>query len=98
MKLFDMPDDEKVFIDYKDNRLPEAAGILQPVVFYDGNAYCCMLGPRPQEAVYGRGETPHIAITNWDRDLQRRLHNPSQSDELTNYVIQKLQHGGSFMR
>lgn len=56
---------EVVAIDYTIAGIPDIARQLKPVVFIDGSAYSCLLGPDPQSGVFARGNTPLDAVKNW---------------------------------
>lgn len=69
MKQLDVPSEMKINMDFADNKVPESARTFQPVLFKDGDSYCCVLGPNQQEGVYGCGETPIAALKDWDKVL-----------------------------
>lgn len=71
-------------------KLEGAAAALKPVVFHEGNAYCCILGPDPVEGVFGCGDTPAEAVADWDETLQLRLKEAGADDPLVTYVKQVL--------
>jgi len=73
MKNINTNEVELVAIDYTSLDLPEKARQLQPIVFMDGTAYCCLLGPDPQTGVFARGNTPVEAIENWVKELPTSL-------------------------
>ena len=99
MKQLDVPDEKKVDINFESKELPEAARVLMPLVFRDGDSYCCVLGPDPHEGVFGSGKTPMNALKDWDRNLQKRkkIQNPeywstaaSSISNNTLFAIKKL--------
>lgn len=67
-------------------KLEGVAGILHPTVFHEGNAYCCILGPDPVEGVFGCGDTPEQAVSDWDETLRLRLQEGSEDDDVVAYV------------
>ena len=69
-------------LDYQANDVPATVKEFKPVVFHDGNAYCCMLGPDPQEGIFGCGESPEEAIKDWANHFDERLANPIENDPL----------------
>jgi len=75
------------------DNLPESASVLRPALWQDGDEYCALLGPDPQEGVFGCGPTPQQAIQDWDLHLQERraVHKPG--DEVVAYVEEKLAAG-----
>jgi hypothetical protein len=64
-----------------------AAIALKPVVFKDGDSYCCILGPDPQQGIFGCGDTPEEALSEWEAALQARLKNANQDDEVVKLVM-----------
>jgi hypothetical protein len=63
---------------------------LQPVVYKNGEAYNCLLGPDLEQGILGIGNTPEEAIYNWEANLQKRIQNPSEDDEVSEFVIDTL--------
>jgi hypothetical protein len=66
--------------------LTGAAELLHPVVFEEGNMFCCLLGPNPQTGVIGCGKTPHAAVLDWDSRLKKHLDTAGDADEVVQYV------------
>jgi hypothetical protein len=66
--------------------LTGAASILQPVIFKEGNAFCCILGPNAHDGVFGCGKTPQAAVKAWDKDLKKHLATAAADDEVVKYV------------
>lgn len=64
-----------------------AAQALRPVVYVEGDKYCCLLGPNPRDGVFGCGNTPDEALNNWEQHLKDRLQNPGEDDYIVNYVM-----------
>lgn len=62
------------------------AKALQPIVFKDGNSYCCFLGTDPQIGVFGCGDTPQDAVGEWDKNLKEHLSKSDEKDEVVIYV------------
>lgn len=73
-----------------DAALTGAAAVLKPVVFREGDSFCCIIGPDPVEGVFGCGDTPAEAVADWDETLQLRLREASPDDPLVKYVKQVL--------
>jgi hypothetical protein len=78
-----------VNIDYEARDIPSAAKEFKPVVFHDGDAFCCMLGPDPQAGIFGCGRTPEEAVRDWDLHFGERLAKPYENDELVKYIEEK---------
>lgn len=81
MKQFTPPIDSIV-----DAPLTGVAAALRPVVFKEGNGYCCLLGPDPQTGVMGCGDTPEAAIADWDARLRVHLANAGDDDVIVKHV------------
>lgn len=63
---------------------------LQPVVYKDGTAYNCLLGPDLERGILGTGATPEEAIYQWEKNLQQRIQEPAEDDEVAEFVIDTL--------
>lgn len=63
---------------------------LQPVVFKDGEQYCCHLGPDMENGIMGTGTSPEAAIEDWKAALKQRVQNGAEDDELANFVKDSL--------
>ena len=63
---------------------------LQPVVFKDGESFCCLLGEDRMQGIIGNGNTPEEAINNWQLNLQGRIDHHDENDELAEFVIDSL--------
>ena len=57
----------KVEINYSYEYLPTSVKNLQPLLLHDGQSYRCMLGPDQQVNIVGYGETPEVALYQWDK-------------------------------
>ena len=86
MIQLEVPDELKVAIDLDDKDIPESAKTFQPVLFKDGNSFCCVLGPDPEEGVFGCGQTPVEALKDWDKNLQQRMKVTEKNDEVALYI------------
>ena len=40
--------------------------LLKPKLYQDGNQWCCLYGENIQEGITGFGDTPHLAILDWN--------------------------------
>src|SRR3954471_13521636 len=74
-------------IDYEEGRWPESARTFRPLVYRDGESYCCLLGPDPQEGVFGCGDNVEDAVMDWDEQLQKRIQQRNMADPVTQYVV-----------
>jgi hypothetical protein len=66
------------------------AKLLNPIVFKEGNSYCCILGADPQIGVFGCGDTPQDAVNDWDNNLKEHLSKSDSDDEVVAYVKETL--------
>ena len=71
-----------VDLDYNASNIPSTVTEFKPVVFHDGDAYCCMLGSNPQEGVFGCGCSPQEAMEDWAKHFDERLEKPYENDQL----------------
>lgn len=87
-----MKDDEhrQVPINYEANEFSMEVRELRPVVFRDGESYCCLLGADPQSGVFRCGDTARQAIEDWEQHLQERMESNPKDDELVQYVKDTL--------
>jgi hypothetical protein len=77
-------------IDYSQFSIPKAVKALKPVLFQEGEGFCCLLGPDPQAGIFGCGETPEAAIADWNRHLSDRMSQPLGDDPVAQYVEEVL--------
>ena len=90
MKQLDVPAEMKVDIDLSDKKIPASAKMLMPLVFKDGDAYCCVLGPDASQGVFGSGKTVIEAIKEWDKNLERKKKITDPDDEVAFYIHETL--------
>ena len=90
MKQLDVPDEIKVEVDFSDKQVPESAKIFNPLVFKDGDSYCVVLRPDPQEGVFGCGRTPVEALKDWDEHLKEKKEITDPNDEVAFYINETL--------
>jgi hypothetical protein len=91
MEQMQIPEDMKVDVDYDTVDLPDSAKILEPVVFKEGDSYCCLLGPDPQTGIFGCGDTAELAVEDWNKNLQDAMVHITEGDpEVLKYVNEKL--------
>ena len=86
MKQLEVPSEMKVTIDFTDKKVPESARTFQPVLFKDGDSYSCVLGPDPQQGVFGSGKTPIAALKDWDKNLKQRMKANDKDDEVSLFI------------
>jgi hypothetical protein len=86
MEQMKISEDMKVPLNYDAKDLSREIKELQPVVFKEGDAYCCLLGPDPQAGIFGFGPTPKKAMTDWEQNLEKRMEKPIGDDDVAQYV------------
>lgn len=86
MEQMNVDESLKIDVDYTQEVLPKSARNLRPLVWKDNDLYNCLLGPDVNQGVFGSGETPLLAIVDWDTRLTSRLAEPKQNDEVIQYV------------
>lgn len=90
MEQMKISDDIKVPLNYDAKGLSREIKELQPVVFREGDSYCCLLGPDPQIGIFGCGSTPKKAIADWERSLEKRIEKPIGDDYVAQFVLDIL--------
>jgi hypothetical protein len=89
MKQISVPDEMRVDIDYSNKEIPESVKTFQPLLYKDGDSYCCVLGPDPQLGIFGCGDTPIHALEDWDKHL-KEFQPKGESDEVGMYIQETL--------
>lgn len=90
MEQMNVDETMKVKIDFEHEDLPQDAKELQPLVFKEGDSYCCLLGPDRTEGILGWGDSPRAAIADWSVKLQERIKIRNEDDEVANFVRDTL--------
>lgn len=90
MQQMNIPDDIRVEIDLTSESMPRTIRTLVPAVYKDGDTYCCLLGPSPDEGVFGSGSTPEAALSDWEDQLRKRIINADENDEVATYAKDAL--------
>jgi hypothetical protein len=90
MEQFNVPEEKKINIDYENAGHPDSVKTFRPLVYKEGDSYCCALGPNPKQAVIGRGDTVEQALADWNKQLQERIKNPGEDDEVALYICDTL--------
>jgi hypothetical protein len=79
---------DQVFIDYESETIPQSVYVFRPVVYEDGNAYCCILGPDREAGVFGSGTTPKDAMEDWEKHVRELIAGPKKKNSSTaQYII-----------
>ncbi|HQW16216.1 MAG TPA: hypothetical protein PKY86_05340 [Niabella sp.] len=90
MKQMKIPAAMQIDIDFEQDDLSKAVKDLHPVLWHDGQGYCCLLGPDPQEGILGCGMTKEEALSDWEINLRERVQTAGADDEVGQYVIDTL--------
>jgi predicted DNA-binding antitoxin AbrB/MazE fold protein len=90
MKQMQIDPAKIVDIDFTTPETKQTLKTLQPVVFKEGEAYCCHLGEDHTNGIMGRGNSPDEAINDWEKSLQKRIDEHDENDELAEFVIDSL--------
>jgi hypothetical protein len=90
MEQMRIPEEMLVHFNYEAKDVPQTVRELRPVIFQDGNDFCCVLGPDMKKGIFACGLSPQEALKNWQRNLDQRIKNHSDNDEVANYVVDAL--------
>jgi hypothetical protein len=90
MQQMTVPEEVTVKINPDDKSLPEAVRTLQPLVFKDRDAFCCVLGPNTEEGVFGCGDSAKAALEDWEANMRKRIIYHKKDDEVAGFIIDKL--------
>ncbi|HKG08888.1 MAG TPA: hypothetical protein VKB19_20625 [Pedobacter sp.] len=93
MEQMNIADSMKVDIDFSNQDLPASVRKLEPLVWKDGDTFCCVLGPDSQDGIFGCGESPEAALADWDAHLAQRLATSGLDDEVAQYARDVLKAG-----
>jgi len=66
--------------DYNAEDLPESVKKYHPVVYKDGDEYCCILGPNPQDGIFGSGSNVQEAVMDWDSHYRDYMADADEED------------------
>ena len=81
MEQMNINADWQVAIDYEHSDVPTAVKELKPVVWKDGDSYCCLFGTDAASGIFGCGDTPIKALLDWDDHLRERIQQADPNDE-----------------
>ena len=88
-----IPKDILVEIDFTDPSVPVSVKQFRPLLWREGNSFCCLLGPDMVHGVFGCGSTAEETLTDWSDNLQYRLDHPQENDCIVQYVEDVLHSG-----
>jgi hypothetical protein len=75
-----------VTINYDDKETPESVKQTHPILYLDGDSYCCLLGPDPEAGIFGCGPTPSQALQDFDTRFQHLLAHPVKGDPVSEFI------------
>src|ERR1700676_2936867 len=84
-----MNPEDVVEINYEEPDFPPSFLAFKPIIFKSDHLYCCLLGPNPQEGIFGFGYTVASAISQWNQEFKRRLINRPIKDPIAQFVAYK---------
>jgi len=58
-----------------DAKLNGIADKLKPAVFRQGDSYCVLYGPTPENGIFGCGISIEEALADWEGNLIKTFHN-----------------------
>ncbi|WP_134089951.1 hypothetical protein [Olivibacter sp. XZL3] len=90
MEQMRIPQEMIVPFNYESQDLPRSVKELRPVIFQDGNDFCCVLGPDTRKGIFACGLSPQEALKNWQHNLDERIKNHPDDDEVAAYIIDAL--------
>jgi len=90
MKQMNMDGLQVVEVNYQSADLPEGVRKIHPVVYKDGDSFCCLLGPDPTEGIFGCGGTQEEAVADWERHMKERVAEHVDGDEVAEEVMRAL--------
>jgi hypothetical protein len=74
-------------VDYNnDDSLPLSVKNTHPLIYLDGDTFCCVLGPDPVSGIFGRGDSLKDALDDFDKHFQELLQRPVPGDPVSEYI------------
>ena len=77
-------------LDYEVPGLSAAIRQFKPILYKEGELFCCILGPDLEQGIYSCGATEDEALKNWDAAFKDRLKSKGEDDELAQYLKDTL--------
>lgn len=71
-----------VQVDYDNVKYSDEIRTYRPAVYKDGDSFCCLLGPDPQEGIFGCGDSPDDALEDWRNEFHHRLAEAGEDDPI----------------
>jgi hypothetical protein len=79
-----------ISINYEDLNLPPSFLAFKPILFKNGELYCCLLGPNPHEGIFGFGRSVDSAISFWELEFKKRLISNPKKDQTAQFIAYKI--------
>lgn len=79
-----------ISLDYNSGDIPESVKKLKPILFHEGDAFCCLLGSDPQEGIFGCGQTEKEALEDWDNKAKERVKAMEPNDTVVQNIVNTL--------
>jgi hypothetical protein len=84
-------DEELVIpLDYESRELHGYVRQFKPTLYAEGDLFVCVLGPDPEQAIYGRGATEDEAIQDWEAAFKERLKSKGENDVVAQFIKDTL--------
>ncbi len=77
-------------INYNDPFIPDSLQRFNPTLYKQGDFFCCILGPNPQQGIFGCGHSPDAAINAWNVHFLEQLSHPTADNEVMQYVLDHI--------
>jgi hypothetical protein len=79
-----------VSVNFNDPAVPENARLIRPLVWQDENSYCVLLGPDPQNGIFGCGDTVTTALKKWDQQLKNKLSTVKKNEAIAQFIRESM--------
>ena len=76
-------------VDFNATTIPVSVRQTHPLVYEDGDAICCVLGPDPQRGIFGCGATVAAALADFDVHFNELLKHPIEGDPVSEFIRQR---------
>lgn len=86
MEQFKVDQQYVVKVDFTDGSFSREVKDLRPLIFKDKDIFCVVLGPDPQEGIFGCGTTVQNALEDWTNHLKERLTTAETEDQVAAYA------------
>ena len=80
---------EVIPVDFSAETIPNSVRQTHPLVYKDGDAVCCVLGPDPQRGIFGCGDSVEAALADFNVHFQEMLEHPIEGDPVSDFIRQR---------